>query len=391
MTEKIGFTHIAPVDASATVPPEGHLLYAEDTDKLYKSDGTTKTELSSGGGSYSDEQAQDAVGAMVDTTLVYTDATPLLSRAALTGDVTASAGSNATTIANDAVTDAKLRNSAALTVIGRSANSSGDPADIAGATVGHVLQVVSGPTLGFASHRRPSWDNPPATSHSYDDEFDSTTKDAKWTLYGNAGTGCTGTAVLGSIDYTASLAAPIYDLTTVPGSLALQSDSSSIGKFGLQQTYSASTDSTFFIKISGHRTNVSVNIEGNVTLKLDNTGDANEWINIGWTHSSAGQGVIATVNNNGALTTTLTTTLAETTNGAAVYIALWKKNNVYHWGYAGTGSTSFTYGGSMTKTGVTTLDRINIEMVTANETPSIIETVDFFRYKASLDYGLVNP
>lgn len=45
------------------------------------------------------ESAQDAVGAMVDTTLVYTDGTPLLSRAALTGDVTASAGSNATTIA----------------------------------------------------------------------------------------------------------------------------------------------------------------------------------------------------------------------------------------------------------------------------------------------------
>jgi hypothetical protein len=45
------------------------------------------------------ETAQDAVGAMVDTTIVYTDGTPLLSRAALTGDVTASAGSNATTIA----------------------------------------------------------------------------------------------------------------------------------------------------------------------------------------------------------------------------------------------------------------------------------------------------
>lgn len=53
---------------------------------------------------YTDEQAQDAVGAMVDTTLVYTDGTPLLSRAALTGDITASAGSNSTTLANTAVT-----------------------------------------------------------------------------------------------------------------------------------------------------------------------------------------------------------------------------------------------------------------------------------------------
>lgn len=48
------------------------------------------------------ELAQDAVGAMVDSTLVYTDATPLLSRAALTGDVTASAGSNATTLTTPA-------------------------------------------------------------------------------------------------------------------------------------------------------------------------------------------------------------------------------------------------------------------------------------------------
>ena len=45
------------------------------------------------------ELAQDAIGAMVDTSLVYVDATPLLTRAALTGEVTASQGSNATTVA----------------------------------------------------------------------------------------------------------------------------------------------------------------------------------------------------------------------------------------------------------------------------------------------------
>lgn len=52
---------------------------------------------------YTDELAQDAVGAMVDSTLVYTDGTPLLSRAALTGEATASAGSNAMTLTNSAV------------------------------------------------------------------------------------------------------------------------------------------------------------------------------------------------------------------------------------------------------------------------------------------------
>jgi len=71
-----------------------------------------------------------------------------LRRSALTGDVTASANNNVTTIANNAVTNTKLRDSSALSVIGRSANSTGDPADISAGTDGHVLRR-SGTTLGF--------------------------------------------------------------------------------------------------------------------------------------------------------------------------------------------------------------------------------------------------
>jgi hypothetical protein len=64
------------------------------------------------------------------------------------GDILVS-GSGATwTIDTDAVTDDKLRESAALSVIGRSANSTGNPADIAAATDGHVLRR-SGTSLGF--------------------------------------------------------------------------------------------------------------------------------------------------------------------------------------------------------------------------------------------------
>jgi hypothetical protein len=64
------------------------------------------------------------------------------------GDIVVS-GSGATwTIDTDAVTDDKLRESAALSVIGRSANSTGNPADIAAATDGHVLRR-SGTSLGF--------------------------------------------------------------------------------------------------------------------------------------------------------------------------------------------------------------------------------------------------
>lgn len=55
---------------------------------------------------YTDEEAQDAVGAMVDdVTIKYIDSTPLLFRGALTGDVTASAGSPATNIENQNLRD----------------------------------------------------------------------------------------------------------------------------------------------------------------------------------------------------------------------------------------------------------------------------------------------
>lgn len=53
--------------------------------------------------------------------------------------------------ANDAVTDAKLRNSAALTVIGRSANSSGDPADIAAVAASGAVLRESGSALSFGT------------------------------------------------------------------------------------------------------------------------------------------------------------------------------------------------------------------------------------------------
>ena len=52
--------------------------------------------------------------------------------------------------ANNSVTNARLRDSSALSVIGRSANSTGDPADIAAGTDGHVLRR-SGTTLGFGT------------------------------------------------------------------------------------------------------------------------------------------------------------------------------------------------------------------------------------------------
>src|SRR5690349_13724700 len=94
---------------------------------------------------YTDEQAQDAVGGMVDASLTYVDATPLLQRAALTGDVTASAGSNATTIANDAVTNAKAANMADSTIKGRAAGAgTGDPTDLTATQATAILNTMVG-------------------------------------------------------------------------------------------------------------------------------------------------------------------------------------------------------------------------------------------------------
>lgn len=60
-------------------------------------------------------------------------------RSALTGDVTAPAGSNATTIANNTVTNAKLAHMATATIKGRATAGTGDPEDLTAAQARTVL------------------------------------------------------------------------------------------------------------------------------------------------------------------------------------------------------------------------------------------------------------
>lgn len=90
---------------------------------------------------YTDEMAQDAVGAMVDTTIVYTDGTPLLSRAALTGDVTASSGSNSTTIAAGVVSLSKMADMATASILGRNTAGTGSPEVLSAATTKTLLSL----------------------------------------------------------------------------------------------------------------------------------------------------------------------------------------------------------------------------------------------------------
>lgn len=72
-------------------------------------------------------------------------------RAALTGDVTASANSNSTTIANNAVTYAKFQQVAALSVVGNGTSSTANAAAVTG-TAGQVLRVNDGGTaLAFGA------------------------------------------------------------------------------------------------------------------------------------------------------------------------------------------------------------------------------------------------
>lgn len=76
-----------------------------------------------------------------------------LQRAALTGDVTASAGSNATTIANDAVTNAKAANMAQDTIKGRTSGAgTGDPVDL---TAAQAVAILNGSTTRFSKDVMP--------------------------------------------------------------------------------------------------------------------------------------------------------------------------------------------------------------------------------------------
>jgi hypothetical protein len=129
---------------------------------LYGVDGSgnvvLRTVASLGGGGFTTEDAQDAVGAMIDGSLIYVDATPLLSRAALTGDVTAAQGSNATTIANNAVTFAKFVQGAANTVVTNPTASTADftttalsASNLLGrGSTGNIAAITVGGILSFS-------------------------------------------------------------------------------------------------------------------------------------------------------------------------------------------------------------------------------------------------
>lgn len=121
-------------------------------------------------------------GSVTDAKLRDSAATSVIGRAGGTGgppaDITAAADAHVLrrvsgalgfgtlptgSLDDNAVTDAKLRDSAATSVIGRSSSSAGDPADIVATTDNHVLRRVSG-TLGFGTLATGSLDDNAVTN-----------------------------------------------------------------------------------------------------------------------------------------------------------------------------------------------------------------------------------
>jgi hypothetical protein len=96
-------------------------------------------------------------------------------------------------IADGAVTNAKIRDGGACSVIGRSANSSGDVADISASSNRTVLMRIndglSFVTLAGSSGVQSKWNpwNPPSSIHAMGDEFDDSSLAGKWTTWNPSG------------------------------------------------------------------------------------------------------------------------------------------------------------------------------------------------------------
>lgn len=132
-------------DQSGTVNPAGDFVFVE-AGATYAASGWTVTTPSTnaaftyGTGSIAWTQFSGAGEITVDSTL--TKSGNQLARAALTGDVTASSGSNSTTIAAAAVTLAKMANLAANSVIGNVTGSSATPAAVAAVSAATASAVM---------------------------------------------------------------------------------------------------------------------------------------------------------------------------------------------------------------------------------------------------------
>lgn len=245
---------------------------------------------------------------------------------------------------------------------------------------------------GGGSVRRNSiWNERPVTeASSYDDEFTASALDAKWTR-AVSGT----TVVNGTVDPLASVTPDcVQDLSgTWPGWLLLQSDESDGQEVTYTQSWTATTDATFFMGITMILEDgaPAATNRRSTYLRLLNSGDANEWALVGWHVSTTTRLILGQVNNNGVITSDTSLDPGEFGTGMTEGIFLWKVGNTYRVGRI-SDTVGCKYSATvLTKTGVTTFDQIQLAFRTDPNTPSTILGVDFVRVYDSATIALKNP
>lgn len=164
VTPSLGISAVFSVaDGDSSATNELQVLTISNDTIFLSNGGFVKLPTSTGGATYISAGANVTVtgaGTLANPYVIsstggggsYTGSTSIVlsgssfQRAALTGDVTASQNSNSTTIANDAVTNAKLANMATARIKGRTTSGTGDPEDLTAAQVRTMLNVADGAT-----------------------------------------------------------------------------------------------------------------------------------------------------------------------------------------------------------------------------------------------------